>query len=336
MSRWLWVLILLCNHFAFGNSTSTGPLSDEEAQVLWREGRKSFQNHQYQDAIPYLQRLADRYPDKPGYFESHLLLGQAFLGLHRPREAIAPLQFFLNSKRARPEAVEALLTLSSAYLDLGKFSEAHLSILEIEQTSSRLFLPEETRLRIVLLKAQVLFELNQDSRSLEALSTAKKKLRNQTPIAIQGQAALLQLKLKLRACQRPTSPDVMKEAQVKLHSEQNGVCLLEALLDWHTLLKISDPRSVEHGSDELAKGFQLYAQNCAHPVKKWPVRSLKSRAPAERLNYAAELTDEVKQDCQNKLNQALGLLQSWKPPIESPAFKQVQSTLETLISTRQL
>ncbi len=63
----MWLLILIMSsgisNGIFSSSmaapTSSGPTSDEEAEIIWTEGQKALEESRYQASVNYLQRSSD-------------------------------------------------------------------------------------------------------------------------------------------------------------------------------------------------------------------------------------------------------------------------------------
>src|SRR5690242_18744119 len=110
---WLWrsVVMFLLVSSSYGAPTSLGPTSNEEAEILWKQGQSALQNSEFQDAANSLQRFVDRYPSKPGYLKAHLLLGKALFGLGKAQESLAPFKYFISATGTRIESIEARLAI---------------------------------------------------------------------------------------------------------------------------------------------------------------------------------------------------------------------------------
>jgi tetratricopeptide (TPR) repeat protein len=141
---WLWLLtqtalqtsaLQLPNFLpaALAQETSSGPTSEEEAAILWKDGEAAFKAEDYTKAITLLQRLIDRYPGHPGYLEAHRYVGRAYLFTHQADKSVKPFEYYIGATGDRNLALRTRIWLAEAFMELGKNHEAFLSAQEVEK-----------------------------------------------------------------------------------------------------------------------------------------------------------------------------------------------------------
>ncbi|MGZ3688646.1 MAG: tetratricopeptide repeat protein, partial [Bdellovibrionota bacterium] len=211
MWLWLWaVLIFTTSHNPLAAEakappippTSVGPTSAEEAEVLWREGRNSFDAGEYRDAVSDLQRLIDRYPGFAGFREAHLLVGRARLKLGEPARAIAPIQFYIQGAAEDPDVFRAKLSLARAYVGTRQFHEAELLCEELERKFEHAMVTSpDLRGENLLLKAQALIGVNHDDRARMSLDSAKGYLASpRISPSLRAEGAWMEIIIHNRRC----------------------------------------------------------------------------------------------------------------------------------------
>ncbi len=316
---------------SFAVPTSSGPTSDSEAEVLWKEGEEAIHTSRFQDAVNLLQRYVDRYPGKPHFFKAQLYLGKALVATHREKQAIPILSGFLATSQNSTDSAEARVELSRAYLNLRKYSESYLASKEAEQILEKTRSNPNLEVETLLVKSQALFGLNRKSQALQTLEAAEKKITSQTNLSIQGQTYQLQLNAKIQTCRPLNLHEVLDESQIRYHLNRRGGCLLESLLIFKKNLETSDIQSVEIASNQLIKAFESYHQVCSHPPKSHSANQ-SARIIAQ---YQKELSDILTRDCEKISVQAVDLLDSWKkniPPSTQPYASDLSKNISKLIS----
>src|SRR4051794_1002187 len=124
-SMWQWLsiptfllLVSLSVKPCLGAPTSNGPVSQEEAATLWREGEKALEGSRFEDSLNYLLRYVDRYPGSPNYLKANFYLGKTLIELGKPDQALPYLKNYLNGTGNNRDAGQGRLWLGHAYLGL--------------------------------------------------------------------------------------------------------------------------------------------------------------------------------------------------------------------------
>ena len=329
----LLVLLNICiSGSALAIDSSSGPRSAFEAQVLYREGSAAFGAKDYQQATNFLQRFVDRYPGNPGYLESHLLLGRSLLELGRSKDALAPLQYFIQGSKDFEKTARTRLILCETYLKLHDAHEAYLSALEIERLAGVTHLSREVTAEGLLYKIQALLDLKQEKRASITFSAAK-KLTVELPQLAETQAhvAWLDQQLKLVPCNQLPSRGPLEEDQVRAQMDRKGICLNEATLIYRALLETGSNYWPERATKALAQSYENYAKFCAHPPL--PPRNTKKKRTKEQLaQYQAELADRIVQDCELREKPAYDVLTQLKQTLP----KNLSALSDTVLKTMRV
>lgn len=317
MKIFLLVAMLLCvmpsieqNVMAQLPSSSIGPTSKEEAQVIWTNGKKAFQNEQWQEAVNYLTRYIDRYPAAPNFSEAHLLLGKALLFLARPKEAIKPIRYFISFNQNTIAAKRAQIDLCEAYLQMKKYHEALLTADEIikKKLKTGLITPDLIA-EALLYKAKALINLERDSNAQTSLTAAKKEIENIAPGSLTeqreyllGQSLFVELWLKGKECGRLASKSGLSEDQVINQIERRGICLHEEALILAKALELPESTAQRMSLDSYLKDMQTFAKACKSP----PARTGKL-TQQQIQRYKKELSELLLPKCKAKQTEVIEL-----------------------------
>jgi tetratricopeptide (TPR) repeat protein len=337
MWRWLLVpLILIPIQISFSAPTSSGPVSDQESEVLWKESQTAIQESRFQDAANLLHRYVDRYPGKLNYLEAHFHLGKALMEMGNYSLAIPHLKSFIELRSAQAEGVPARLLLIQSYLEEKKYHEAYLGTLEIDQLAKKIKLTSDFLLETLLLKTQALLGLKRETRAWSALESAEKQLSEKNSSRVRGKTYGLKLDLKIKTCEELPSKGPLDEGQIRDQLTRRGTCLLEAFLIYQNVLKTGDLRATGTTTTLIQSALKQYAFSCAHPPHP-PVIQGQPRTPQELERYLSELSDLLMQECRKKVQVASDLFQSWKPTLPPTGigfYNQVSQSLENFTSRK--
>ncbi len=333
---WPWLLIALFLDLPIqAASTQTGPVTDEEARILWLDAKKEVLDKDFNEAVPKLRRLIDRYPSHAGFTESHRLLGESLLKLKRGSEALPPLKYYIQAMGQSQESNQARLTLAEAYLSTGRFHEAELVTLELEKQDGAAAgnppLSRDLHFAGQLLKALALQGLGHPQKALRLLESSRSGIKaDETPLL--ALAARVELELKLADCARLPGPlaSRLDEAQMKNAFERRGACLSESLLAFESLLRKGSPEDCEDAGVTLKFAHQAFADACLFP----PLPSDR-RTAKEKHQYSAELAILLRKTCRTGLDRNFGLLESMKGDIPGSSLPIRKSVLEGLEKARK-
>jgi tetratricopeptide (TPR) repeat protein len=348
---WPWFLIALSSIITFSNTTfihscfagqaqakgqliapeSIGPLSEQEAETLWREGKTFFDKSQFKDAAFTLRRFVSRYPSRTSYTEANLLLGRSYLELEQPEKAIAPLKYYVTALGNAHEVHAARVLLIEAYLKLERFHEAYLAAQETIKSKTNGSVA--TRLETMFLEAQALVALNQDSRAAQVLESANTELAGlkagqettESLTKLKTKQIYSQLKLKIRTCSRLPSSKSLDEGQVRNQMDRRGRCLSEATLFLAQSYRLGSKKDILVASNELTAAFKTYSQVCTNPP---PPPGKRSRAQIKQ--YRAELTAALREDCKHNYSKALELLSSSASSLPEHASNRLKEDIQGL------
>lgn len=339
---WLWLLtqtalqasaLQLPNFIpqAFAQDTSSGPTSQEEGDILWKDGEAAFKNEDYTKAITLLQRLVDRYPGHNGYLEAHRYVGRAYLFTHQAEKSIAPFEYYITATGDRNLALRTRIWLAEAYIELGKFHEALLSAQEVEKAQApapELFAEAE------LIKARTLLNLNEDERAEKVYDSVREKMIIQSDMELKSQAELINLELKVRECKKlpPKNGKKLDELEVRRLFAQRALCLQEALVQTKNVL---DPALQAKNSltsinafKAVLRGFTDYNVALKNPP---PSPKAKKQDATQNKQYKAELVDILEQDRVKTYRDATNTVSSWqKTDPNSSIYKILSEELEKL------
>jgi hypothetical protein len=274
-----------------------------------------------------LDRLIARYPAHPQYLKAHLLLGRSLLALGDAERALEPLRYYVQGTGIDEESVRARIDLGYANLALGKYHEALLLALEIQNIRKKM--PSEIRARNLILKSRALIGLNEDFRAKRSLDSANKLL--QLP-----EAEYVGLELQLRSCERLPSKGPLDESQIRTQLDRRGTCLLEGLNLFRKTLDAKDAQWSAKAHARVEAAFARYTDACANPVQAVPTGKQK-RTAKQLLSYREELAAILRQDCRAQCAAALELIKGWKPQadrISKDLLEQFTKKLEKLASAK--
>lgn len=333
---WPWLLIALFLDLPIhAASTQTGPVTDEEARILWMDAKREVLDKDFQEAVPKLRRLIDRYPSHAGFTEAHRLLGESLLALKRGREALPPLSYYIQAMGQSRESNQARLSLAEAYLSTGRFQEAELVTLELERQESPAAanppLSRDLHFTGQLLKARALQGLGHPQKAMRLLESTRSGIRaDETPLL--ALASRVELELKLADCARLPGPlaSRLDEAQMKNAFERRGTCLSESLLAFESLLRKGTPEDSEDAGATLRIAHQEFAKACLSP----PLPSDR-RTAKEKRQYSAELAILLRKTCRTGLDRNFGLLESMKGDIPGSTLPIRKRVLEGLEKARK-
>lgn len=309
--------------------TSTGPVSAEEARVLWKDGKDAYDHGMDEDAIPRLERFVARYPGYPDYLEARHVLARAYLRQHEPAKAKAELKSFIQGAGPTPEALQARCELTRADLELKLYSEAVLTANETLKLALKAA-NRDRRTEALILRARSQMGLNQDTRAEASISSALEML----PVApaLEGQLRVVILDLRLRQCARFPSPGKLEEAQVRDQLGRRGSCLLDSLVLFQKVLGTADAPAMDQGEEKLAQGYASYWEKCQQPPAPAPVKP-KDRDAQQLKTYFRELAVVLEEDCRQKIHQGLDLMNVWGASVSVGArdtLKKATAELEKL------
>ena len=310
---------------------SAGPVSSEEAKILWQDGKKAYDQGQDEDAISRLERFVARYPGYPQYFEARHILARAYLRQHAPEKAKAELKDLVNAPGAQGKSLEALQAraeLCRADLELKQYSEALLTADELVKITAdevvRVTKNLEVRLtsdadvreaEALMLRARAQIGLDQDARAESSVASALKLLPNpaqgQVWVQIASEARQVQVELKLRHCAKFPSSEKLEEDQVRNQFGRRGTCLLDSVNLFKNVLTLGDNASSESTGQILSLAYASYWERCQHPPSPPPVHP-KDRNAQQLKTYFRELAVVLEEDCRQKIHQGLELINSWK------------------------
>lgn len=335
---------------AQGAPTELGPVSAEEAALLWKDGDSAFESRDYQRAVTLLQRLVDRYPGHVGFLESHRLLGEAYLALSEQEEekgnseqaralairALPPLRYYSSGSRDFAAAARAKILLGHAFLASGKLHEALLCALEIGKGVPRP--PAPVRVQGLLLKTLAQLALKRHGEAERTLSSARRLLNEKEPAPgpLRGETAFVELRFRTDQCARLPSARRMGEAQARTQIARRGACLLEALLTYRTALEAGDPHYARKATRATRLSIEGHVQACLDPPAPLPLKP-QDRTPLQLQRYREELVLGLRDDCAKTRRLGAEIVTSWlgadakvKLPGEGPALAlSIAKLLET-------
>ncbi len=314
---------------------AAGPASDEEARILWVDGKKAMDEGRYDQAIVPLERLVARYPGYPGFIESRLLLGKALLQQGRPKDAQPYLKDYIQDQGTSAEAIRARLLLIRTRLALGEYNEALLGAIEVSRWVNN---KPELLAETLLLKARAQIGLKQDMRAESTLDSAKKTLTDQMPASLRTEAFAAGLKLKLLACAKFPSAGPLDESQIRDQLDRRGTCLLQSLLIHRQALAAGDMALARLAQSELTQAARNYSHTCSNPPPPPPItigpdKTRKTRTAQQVKTYNREMSVVLEQDCRAKLKQGYDLTQGWKeslPTSTAPLLTELSTELLAL------
>jgi hypothetical protein len=314
---------------ASAQETSSGPTSEEEAGILWKDGEAAFKNEDYTKVIPLLQRLIDRYPGHAGYLEAHRYLGRAYLFTHQAGKSVAPFKYYITATGDRGLGLRTRIWLSEAFMELGKNHEAFLSAQEVEKAENP---GQELFAEALLFKARALLGLNESERAGKIYDSVREKTVVQTDPELKSQAELIELEMKVSECKKLPNQKKLDEMDVRRQFAQRSLCLEEALVQTKKVLdpaaEAKNSLTSAHAFKTILDGFEDYNKALKNPPSSPDARKLSA---AQNKQYKAELGDILKQDRKKAYREATSTISGWqKDEKTSSIYKTLSDDLEKL------
>ena len=324
-----WLLIALTFSvpvWAADSGNSSGPTSDSEAKILWREGKADFEAKKFEEAARTLSRYVDRYPSYPGYLDAQLLLGMSYLSLKQPEKALKYLKYYTEALGNSTDSMRGRLPLGQSYLLLKKFNEAYLVSEELIRFTATKTFPPGFNLKALLLKTEALIGMNRDARANQALDAFRKELKKDPDAEASDLRApfrFSELTLKTRSCSKFPSQGPLDEAQIRSQLIRKGDCLLEASTIFMELIRTGDEDWVKPAIPLLGSSYQSYINNCTTPPNP-PGK----RTAQELASYKQELTMLLKKDGRAKMDRTLEILNT--APLPNSMMELLKSAVSNL------
>ena len=369
MLHWLFLLPLFIPNVGFSETnevSSRGPTYEAEAAILWEKSIESLKKSQFDIAVPALQRLVDRYPayggngGYEGNLDSRLLLGQALLKRNRPKEALAPLKYYIEATSPTlPDAPSdqtssdtgdtgnfqknfqviplpyktliARVLLGQALLKIGRATEAYLLVLEIQNLWRGKVIPHNLSTEILLLNTQALFSLGKQKDAEIAISSARDSLKNVHSTVLHASVFLNDIEIQLKACSllgNPANWTRSKENPRSTASTSTSTSEMEAqVLDQMNRRGTCLKQTLLN----FRKIMDTLEENSAESAEKQiEAAYLKYRSQVLSSRFQIELRNQLLKNYKSSVLDAQELLTSWKQSL-SP---KMQPTLGKL--TKQL
>jgi hypothetical protein len=296
------------------SAVTAGPTSDEEAAVLWKDGKSDFEHGLDEDAIPKLERLVARYPGYPGFIEAHRMLARAYLRTGQPAKAKPLLQAYIQGQGHSRSALEARLELARAELGLKLYSEALLVSVEATKLAAKAGASAaDIRAEALMLRARAQMGLGQDDRASSSVRSALTALPSPAPSPLAAAVRETSLKLKLRGCARFPSRGKLTEGQVRDQLGRRGACLHGALLQFKEVLATGDTTTCDLAQSEISEAFASYWKKCRNPPPPPPVKP-KDRNAQQLKTYFRELAVVLEEDCRRQITEGRSMLTGWEAP----------------------
>ncbi len=306
----------------------TGPKSPEEAEVLWESGNRAFTESSWEEAITNLQRYISRYPGKPHFLKSHLLLGQALLARQDFSAAAKPLRYFADATKDSGERVLGRALLAQAYLGQKKFHEAFLATQEAEKIYRKdesLQSQRDLLVRTLIAKTQALIGIGDDLHEKLAIIAndgALQVAQNSSASDLVAQAWVNSLRLKTWQCSKFPSAKKLSEEQVKDQMDRRGTCLLEAMKIQYNLFQTQDITGTQQGNALIVKAWQEYLAAADAPPPPLPLKP-KDRTATQIKRYYAELSSFLRIAAHQDLRDALAIIAGWTLPAKMHSARDV-------------
>jgi tetratricopeptide (TPR) repeat protein len=339
MWLWLWIAVLSGTEAYAAKDSAALPLpaeavgarSDAEARLLWKEALRLHQEERWHDTVRTLRRFISRYISAPEALEAHRLLGHALLREGLSKEALPPLQHYVEATGLRPEGLKARTTLAEAYLAAGRPTEALQLALEIEAEDSRRKLEPELAALGRLMQTRSRVARSQLTEAEQAYSQALARLKDQ-PSLLRTHAERAGLELQLLRCRMlpGDAASHLNELQYQEALTHRGDCLGDAIGRYRKVLEASTQESdadrdhVLSATQSLQKGWQDFRWACLNPTSAGGKRSKE-----EARRYSGELKTLLVQSCVASFSRNLTLLDSLKgdiPASRKAPFEQAQSS----------
>jgi tetratricopeptide (TPR) repeat protein len=192
-------------------------------------GRCAYELKDYEQTTQWLNRYVSlvRDQNQPEFHAACLLLGKAFLVLHKPQQAHAALNLALKGDLSRQQYVETIGVLVRAYIEQGNLLEA----LQTLETTNGWQLSQQESIELLLLRVQVLRSIGLTDK---AASLLEEKGQFVPSPELKGRVAL-----ELAACRvsegdvesaRKTLSDAFAMSEPGPQAQQIGVELARACL----------------------------------------------------------------------------------------------------------
>lgn len=335
----LWIAALLPSETLASSplpltAESQGPRSEEEARVLFAEGRKAHDLADWQRAATLLHRLVARYPAFGSVMEARLMLGRARLRLLDARGALTPLGELIEARQQSPDTWRARILRGEAYVQLTRWSELLQLTRELAdaEKSGRLEPGQPTMMH--LLEAEALLGLQRTADSEKALLEARRKLPASGLEGLRARLERLEMEAKLSRCAELPGKGAasLDEGQLQLALSRRGDCLAEAMVSFKEVLRRPQAEALERreatlAGERAARALADFNKACSNPPLPTGVRSKR-----EKAQYLKELKPLLAKTCGGSIRRNLDLLDSWKsgiPPETEPAFAQVRGATES-------
>lgn len=301
-----WLLIVSLNTaLSLAGTSSTGPVSPTEADILWTDARKALDDRKLETAVPLLTRLVDRYPGYPGHLESHFILGQTLLTLKQDKKAIPYLRFYVSGAKSPEDLGIGRISLGWALIRTQKYQEAYLTSLELEKLKA--YVPHALLLRA---RAQVGLKRNDDA--ILSLAALPKDL---TPFAgnnwLPGEVLDTQHFVKLAQCKNLASRKPTPENDAIESVEKQSACLMESFLIFEKLVTTSLTVPIERALVDAKTAWKVFHQSCMNP----PPPKYKDQKPREAkdfVRYKKELRSLLSKKYTATKTQLKDFLDDWR------------------------
>lgn len=130
-------------------------------------GRCSYEMQDYEGTVQWLNRYVALMRDqtRPEFHAACLLLGKAYLALHKPQQAHVALNLALKGDLSRQQHVETVGVLVKAYIERGLLLEA----LQTIESTSGWQLSQQENVELLLLRVQVLRSIGLTDKAIALL-----------------------------------------------------------------------------------------------------------------------------------------------------------------------
>lgn len=325
-------------------SSSSGPRSQQEAQVLWKEGKESFEAKRFEDAARAFQRFVDRYPAQEETLEARHWLAKSRMALGQNDKAIAPLKAYVAALGKSEEATLGRLELGRAYLELGKFREAQLTAMETLRQKGQSSPSPAIRNLARLQQVEALLGMKKDRDAQALLQSVDQELKKgdfkkptEGPV-LAAQLTRLKILSKNRDCEKLPSRGKLDESQTAHQMQRRGTCQLEAFVQFRDLLETRQSEWIQRTSSEMQRSLRDYAATCVNPPAPRGKRS-----PTQLKRYQAELASLLMPECRKTFQNSLEFLSTWqaewKDQPSAPNLAELQATrtqVEQIASTLRI
>jgi len=309
---------------------AVGPSTMEESTLLFQNAQSAYRLHQFKEVIRLLSRFIQRYPGTPGYLSAHLMLGRSYIHSQQPRNALAPLKYFIHASGWTEDSLKARLNISRAYYLTGQYQKAMLSAIEVMEPGTRhpVIIPRDIFNSGLLQKSWAHIGLKQHRRAKQTLDSFFAKFPGRNPLKprhLATQARRLEIELKAIECSQLTTGKILEEAEVRNRMKARGTCFLETLVPLQSGFKAGDPYWAKQARLAVAKSYLDFIQACNHPPKP-PGK----RTPIQLKRYKQELVQVLAHDCREYRTKALGMLNDWKNSLPESMVPQLALLIKDL------